>query len=801
VRSLVRVFTSAPGFAAVAVFTIAIAIGANTALFSVMNAVVLRPLDFPQPDSIVRYWARNQERNLDAPVIFWNKWLDLQANQTVFSHLAISVFNGATVTDGGEPEQVPTLLASSDFLPLLGLTPTLGRVFTAAEDKEGAPHVALISQRLWEQRYGRSPDVLGRTVTLDGTPHTIIGVLPRLPVPFNTPEVIHPRPYEVSYLGPNREFAGVWQVTARLKPGVSLAAAEAQVLDLHKRFIAANPAHPDATNVPRLRLLADEVYGNLNATFWVLAGAVAAVLLIACANIANLSLARVSARRKEIAVRLSLGATRAAIIRQFLGESLALTVAASAVGLLLAGWSLQGIQTLAGPQLPRAAEITLDPVVFAFAVGLALVGSLLVGLYPALQASRTDVGHVLKDTARGAIGGTAAKSFRGLLVIGQVALSLCLLICAGLLVLSFLRLQAVRPGFEPAGRAYGNINLPAAKYSTPELVRDFYARAQARLRAAPDFARAALTANLPLAGGGFLSPYLIQGRPVVPFSERPLATISNISADYFPTVGITLAAGRAFTDADRADTPQVAIINQTLAKKLFPGADPLDHAFVIGPNSDIVVRIVGVVHDVKTIGLNLPSPDEIYFPLTQRGPSFCTVVAQARPGLAASTVIPALRRVLAELDPHVALAAPQTMDQLVEQSLGVQRLTLALLLVFAGLAALLAAVGLYSVMAYAVTRRTGEIGVRLALGASPRDIFGLVLRAGGTQVGLGLALGFVASLGATRLLGQALFEVKPFDPLVYTVVALAFAAIAALACLIPARRAMQVDPLVALRTE
>ena len=799
-RSLLRT----PGFTAVAVLTLGVALGACTALFSVLQAVVLRPLPYPNPDTLVSVWALQPARNLQAPAVSWDKYLAFRDRRDVFAELSLSANVAFTLTEGkGDPEQVLGQQVSANFLPVLGLVPVQGRNFLPEEDRTGAAPVALISQRLWRTRFGSDPAIIGRIIRLDGTAREVIGLLPDpLPVPFLNTDILVTQARELPYLQPQQRDTAVFhQAIGRLAPGVTLAQASARLADAARQFAAAHPGKLDSANANEVRTLTQQVLGNLGGTFWALAGAVAAVLLIACANIANLFLARVSARRKEIAVRLSLGATRGTIVRQFLGESLALTVASSALGLLLAGWSLQGIQTLAGPQLPRAAEISLDPVVFAFAVGLALVGSILVGLYPALQASRTDVGHVLKDTARGAIGGTAAKSFRGLLVIGQVALSLCLLICAGLLVLSFYRLQAVRPGFDPAGRAYGNINLPAAKYSTPELVRDFYARAQERLRAAPDFARAALTANLPLAGGGFLSPYLIQGRPVVPFSERPLATISNISADYFATVGITLAAGRAFTDADRADTPQVAIINRTLAKKLFPDTDPLNHAFVIGPNSDIVVRIVGVAHDVKTIGLNAPSPDEIYFPLTQRGPSFCTVVARARPGLAASTVIPALRRVLAELDPHVALAAPQTMDQLVEQSLGVQRLTLALLLVFAGLAALLAAVGLYSVMAYAVTRRTGEIGVRLALGASPRDIFGLVLRAGGTQVGLGLALGFVASLGATRLLGQALFEVKPFDPLVYTVVALAFAAIAALACLIPARRAMQVDPLVALRAE
>jgi putative ABC transport system permease protein len=686
---------------------------------------------------------------------------------------------------------------------VLGLTPVRGRNFTVDEDRAGGAPVAMISQRLWQSRFGGDPRIIGRVVQIDGVAREIIALLPAtMPVPFNNTDILVTQARELPYLQPQqRDYAVFHQAIGRLAPGVTLEQANTRLKEMAQQFALANPGKLDSPNLNEVRTLAQQVLGNLGQTFWSLAGAVAAVLLIACANIANLFLARVSARQREIAVRLSLGAPRAAIVRQFLTESLAFTLVSAALGVLLAWWSLQGIQYLAGDQLPRGEQIALDGTVLAFAVGVALVGGLLIGFYPALQAARTEVGSVLKDHTRGAGGGAAAKSFRHLLVIAQIALSLCLLICAGLLVRSFLRLQRTEPGFATAGRAFGVINLPAAKYSSPELIREFYARAQERLRTAPGLAHAGLTANLPLAGGGFLSPYLVQGRPVVPISERPLATISNVSADYFTTLGITLKAGRGFADTDRADTPQVAIINETLARKLFPGADPLDHSFVIGPNSDIIARIVGVVRDVKTIGLNVPPPDEIYYPLTQRGPPFCTLVGLAQPGLAAPAVIPILRRALAEIDPALALANPQTMDTLLAQSIGVQRLTLALLLTFAAIAALLATVGVYSVMAYAVTQRTGEFGVRIALGATPGDIVRLVLRAGVTQIALGLALGFGGALVASQLLAQALFEVKPFDPLVFAVVAVVFAVVAFAACWIPAHRATKVDPLLALRTE
>ncbi len=803
-RFACRSLLKTPGFTAVAVVTLAVAVGACTALFSVLQAVVLRPLPYPDPDTLVSVWAVQAERNLRAPAISWDKYLAFRERRDVFRELSLAAGNAFTLADGkGEPEQVLGQQVSANFLPVLGLTLTRGRNFLPEEDRAGGAPVVMISPRLWQTRFGGDPAILGRVIRIDGVSREIIAVLPAdFPAPFNGTDVLVTQARELPYLQPQQRDSAVFhQAIGRLAPGVTLAQASARLREMAAQFAAANPGKLDAANTNEARTLAQQVLGNLGQTFWSLAGAVAAVLLIACANIANLFLARVSARHREIAVRLSLGAGRGEIIRQFLAESLLFTLVASVLGVLLAWWSLQGIQALAGQQLPRVGEIALDANVLGFALAVALAAGLLIGLYPALQASRTDVGTVLKDNTRGAGGGTAAKSFRHVLVVTQVALSLTLLICAGLLVRSFHRLQQTAPGFEAAGRAFGGISLPAAKYSSPELVREFYARAQERLRHIPGLARAGLTANLPLNNGGFLSPYLVKGRPVVPFSERPLATVSNVSADYFATLGIALKSGRFFADTDRADAPQVALINESLAKKLFPDADPLDHSFVIGPNSDTVVRIVGVVRDVKTAGLNVPPPDEIYYPLTQRGPPFCTLVGQAQPGLAAAAVIPLLRRALAELDPALALANAQTMDALLTQSVGVQRLTLALLLVFAAIAALLAVVGVYSVMAYAVAQRTGEIGIRMALGATPAHIRQLVLRAGSAQVALGLALGLGGAFAASRLLEQALYEVKPFDPLVFAAVATAFAAVAALACLIPARRATRVDPVVALRAE
>jgi predicted permease len=798
-----RSLTKTPSFTLIAVITMAVAIGACTSLFSVLQAVVLRPLPYPNPDTLVSIWASNAERNIEAPAISWAKYELYRERKDVFSDFSMSANNGFTLTEGkGEPEQVFGLHASANFLPVLGLTPEQGRSFTADEDREGGAPVAMIDRRLWENRFGADPAIIGRVVQIDGVAREIVGILPRLPAPFNTVQVIVPQPFNLPYLTPQqRNNAIMHQGIARLAPGVTIEQANLRVKEMNVQFKAANPAHIDANNQNDVRTITQQVLGNLGRTFWTLAGAVAAVLLIACANIANLFLARLTARQKEIAVRVSLGASRGSVVRQFLTESTVFSVAAGLLGVLLAWWSLQGIQVLAGPQLPRADEIALDPLVLAFALGVSLLAGLVIGLYPAFQASRTDVQVVLKDTSRGAGGGAAAKSFRHVLVVAQIALSLTLLICAGLLVLSFYRLQKAELGFAAAGRATGIINLPTSAYGKPELTREFFRQLQQRLREAPELAHGAAGIGVPMTGSGFFSPYAVKGRALPPIQERPLANIRTVTVDYFATLGIALRDGRFFTDQDRFGGEQVAIVNETLAKKLFPNENPLDQSFLIGPGGDTQVRIVGVIKDVKSAGLAVPPPDEIYYPRDQRGGAFLYVVGEAKPGLAAAAVIPALRRIVASIDPNVALATPQTLDALVEQSIGVQRLTMTLLICFSVIAALFAVVGIYSVMAYAVTQRVGEIGVRLALGASSGNILGLIFRTGAIQVAIGLVLGIAGSFAATRLLQEVLYEVKPFDPSVFAGVAAAFALVALLACLVPARRATKVDPMVALRAE
>jgi len=802
-RFALRSLTKTPGFTVVAVLTMAIAIGACTSLFSVLQAVVLRPLPYPKPETLVSVWAKNTERNLEAPALSWAKYELYKQRTDVFADISMSAGNSFTLTEGrGDPEQVNGWHVTANFLPVLGLQPIRGRNFTAEEDSDAGPNVAIIGRQLWETRFSSDPNIVGRVVQIDGVGREIVGVIPELPLPFNNTGVLVPKAGDLPYFPKaNRDNGIVHQALARLAPGVTLEVAQLRVNEMARQFAADRPNHVDAENRNELRTITQQVLGNLDRTFWTLAGAVAAVLFIACANIANLFLARVSSRHKEIAVRMSLGARRGEVVRQFLAESIVFSVAAGVLGVLFAWWSLRGIQINAGPQLPRADEIALNPAVLAFSLGTAFVSAILIGLYPALQASRTDVGTVLKDSTRGAGGGTAAKAFRQFLVVAQVAMSLTLLICAGLLVLSFYKLQRAELGFTVEGRAIGQLNLPAARYAKPEQIREFYRQLQQKIDEAPELASGGVAFGMPLTQAGFISPYAVQGRPVPDPTKQALSSVRYASVGYFNAMGIRLAEGRFFTAQDRADGERVIVINETLAKKLFPGASALDQVLLTGPQSATKNRIVGVIRDVKANGLAAPPPDEIYIPALQRSGAFMNVVAAAKPGLSAATVIPVLRRLLKELDPALALAQPQTMTSVVSQSIGVQRVTMALLLAFSAIAALLAAVGVYSIMAYTVAQRTGEIGVRMALGATPGNIMLLMLNSGAWQIGAGLGLGLLGASLSSRLLAQALYDVQPFDPYVFGAVAIAFALIAVLACLVPATRATKVDPLSALRAE
>jgi predicted permease len=803
-RFALRMLLKQPGFTAVAVVTMAIAIGANTALFSVVNAVVLRPIDYQQPDEIVRLWAVDPARNIEFPAVSWPRYAYFRDHATKLSDVSLSVFNAVTITDGREAEQVNNLMATANFFSALRLSPRLGRYFTSEEDREGAANVVLVSQHIWQTRFGGTDDVLNKQITIDGVAHTIIGILPTMPVPFNQVEIVIPRPLEVPFLPAQARDGGaaVWQLTARLKPGVTREGAQAELIHLNAQLVKERPELIDALNPLELRFFANEIIpAQLRLASWILVAAVGAVLLIACGNIANLSLARLSARSKEIAVRASLGAGRRALVRQFLVESFVVAALGAALGILLASWSLDGIRVLGATQLPRVEAVAIDGATLWFAFGATVLATLLVGLYPAWLATRTDMQSVLKDVGRGTTGGVANKRFRNLLVVVEVAASVVLLIGAALLLYSFARLNRAALGFDPAGVAVGTINLPQQSYPTKEKQREFARLLQEKLDAAPELAAGGAGAGVPLTGAVARTPYSIGGQPVLPLAERKLVNLRQVTPGFFKTLGITLREGRWLMATDTAEAPVVGIINETFAKKLSPGRSALGRTLLFGRDGEVKCEIVGVIQDVKSGGISAPVQEEIYFAHAQRGGSFFSIMGKAKPGMSAAAVIPVLRRVLRELDPNVAVAQPQTGGELVAQDLQGTRALSLLLGGFAVLAAILAAVGIYSVIACNVTQRTAEIGVRIALGASAADIFRLVLRSAGILIAIGLAIGLGLAVATSRALEQLLFEVQAFDPIVFAVVAIFFAAIGCVAALIPARRATLVDPLVALRAE
>ncbi|HVS51730.1 MAG TPA: ABC transporter permease [Opitutaceae bacterium] len=798
-RSLLK----SPGFTLVAILTIAIGIGANTALFSTFDTLVLHPLSLPQSDRLVRLWASNTSLGFNAPAMSWPRYEFVRDHQKSFSNISAAAFaTFAFSRPGADPEQVNALSVTASFFPTLGVAPIRGRNFTPAEDVAGAPNVALLSYEFWQRAFGGRDTAIGETMMLDGNSYTIVGVLaPALSNPFNTVLVFVPRPFEGVGLTPVQvqNGAGYLGVTARLAPGVSLAQAQAEVKTLAANYCAAFAERLDGKNDTPVVTFADELVGNSKPTFYVLLAAVGLVLLIACANVASLFLGRLSARHKEIAIRLSMGATRGQLVRQFLVESVLFSALAGVLGVFLAWWSLAAIQQLAASVLPTGVKLGLDVRVLAFTVGASALCALFVGLVPALQASRTGTADVLKDHARGSSGGPRSTRFRSGLIVGEVTLSVVLLVSSALLLASFVRLQRTPPGFNPRGLATAFVTIPVARYQTAPEQAEFFAQLLARLEAQPQVRSAAVAIGVPLSGFQPRSPYAIQGRPVPPLPERALANLDVVSEKYFSTMQIPLRAGRTFDAHDNDKAPNVCILSETFAQRLFPGRSAIGQVLLRGRDAEIKCEIVGVVGDVKSLGLNSPPFDDMYFPERQltRPATVLVVRTDGDP----ERLQPIIRSTVAALDSNQPIAVFQTMDSLLSQSLGFQRIAAWLTAIFAGVALLLSAVGLYSVLAYTVTQRTSEIGIRMALGAQRAQVISLVLGSGLRLVALGLVLGLAIAAGCSQLMQSLLFEVQPIDPLIYGGVATLFAAIATLACLFPSLRASRIDPLVALRME
>lgn len=793
-----RQLAKSPGFTFIAVLALALGIGANVALFSVINSVLLRPLPYHEPGRLVRLSSTNEQQNFTRIGFSYPRYLAVQSGHQVFSDLAFSVGNGFTITGRGDPQQVFGTHITANFLPTLGVQPLLGRNFSADEDRPGGEPVVLLGHTFWQRHFNADPSVLGQALTLDGRPHTIIGVLPPAmsAFPFNQQQVWVPRPAEVPFLVPAQLNGGgfFFQAIARLKPDSSLTQAQENMDVLAASYRDAHPKNVDAPSRIELVPLLEDAVGDQRRTYLLLFGAVGCVLLIACANVANLLLARFVGRRKEIAVRFALGARRAQVVRQLVIESLLVAIIGGGLGVVLAQWSLGALVTLGENLIPRAQEIALDPIALGFAVAIALATGVGMGVLPALQAAHVDVNDALKDATRGSSG--AGNRLRSILLVAEIALSLVLLIAAGLLLTSFARLQGVAPGFEPSGVFTAQIAPSPQKYRGEKLVT-FYAQLNEKLKTLPGVKAAALTDRVPLTGNQTPAPVAVAGRPVPPMSERPNANRHLVSPRYFTTLGIPLRAGRDFDERDSSKVPHVVIINETFAKKHFPDEDPLGRTLITGMGQ-MPSQIVGVVADVHSTNLNTPPEPDYFLPALQRPENFTSLLVRTEGDPAGATSL--VRAALKDIDPDLPLLNPQPLTALIAQNLANRKLAMFLLAGFAGLALLLASIGVYSVMAYLVTQRTAEIGIRMALGASPENVMGMVLQQGLRLALLGIVVGLAVAVSVTRLMQQALFGVQPHDPLIYAGLSLTILVVAALACWLPARRATKVDPLTALRT-
>ena len=796
-RYALRQLIASPGFTLVAVVGLALGIGATSALFSVVNAVLLRPLPYHEPERLVRLSSTNEATNLTRGGFSYSRYLEVQEGQRVFSDLALSVANASTLTGSGDPEQLVVLHASAALLPTLGLEPLLGRNFSADEDRRGGDRVALISHAMWQQRFNRDPSVLGQTLTIDGAPHTIIGVLPDAATafPLDRQQIWVPRPLEVPYAEALNNGGNWFRLIARLRPGVSLEQAREAMNVIAAGYRATRPANVDAPSRIELVPLLEDAVGAQRRSYLLLFGAVGCVLMIACANIANLLLARFAARRREIAARIALGASRGEVVRQFVTESMLLALLGGVVGVLLAGWAVRALVAFGADLIPRATEIRIDPNVLGFSLLATLGTGLAIGLLPALQASGVNVLDALKDAGRVSIG--SGRRLRASLFVVEVSLSLVLLIAAGLLLASFARLQRVEPGFEPEGVFTAELALSPQRY-TPEKIAAFYERLPQQLATLPGVTSAALTSRVPLTGIGTPTVMAVAGRPLPPLSERSGAYRHLVTPGYFSTLEIPIRAGRDFDERDNSRVPHVAIINETFARRFFPGEDPIGRTLITGmvqrPS-----RVVGIVADVRSNGLNSPPEADYFLPSLQRPENSTNILV--RTNMSPAAMAPLVREALRAVDPELPLLQPDALSTRIAQQVADRKFGLVLLGGFAALALVLASLGVYSVMAHLVAFRTSEIGLRMALGASPAAVMRMVLGHSRRLTLLGIAFGIAGALVVSRLMQQTLFDVDPADPLVYIVLSVTLLLVAECASFFPALRATRIDPLIALRAE
>jgi putative ABC transport system permease protein len=786
------------GFTIAAIVILAVGIGANTAIFTVASALLLRAFPYRDPQQLVSLQVKDKTEDHEATLARFELIRDRNRS---FQSVAAWATDTLNLTGQGEPLQVSVGRVSPNFFALLGVEPQLGRSFADDEGRpEGRP-VVVLSDAMWRTRFGADRNIVGQSVNLDGTPHTVVGILPAgVQYPFvGQTDVWIPRYFELTLIPPQRLRQGVGYLgmLARLRPGTTLTQAEAELGVLNEQYRQQNPTAPDASTAVTVLAapLRDVVVADVRGKVLLLAGAVAVVLLIACANVASLLLSRALGRKREIAVRTALGATRSTILRQLLTESLVLALAAGILGIGLSWIATRALITWGASQLPQGIPIGMDLRVLLFTLAVSLITGVLFGIFPALQLANTELHTTLREEGRGSSAGHTRARLNSLLVVGQVALSLLLLIGAALLLRSYARLLRIDPGLDPHNVLTMNISLPTVKYAKPQQQIDFFDELLRRITDVPGVRSAAISATLPLSSKR-ITPMLPEGQQNVPLAQRPFIDIEAISPQWLDAMRVPLRAGRAFTAADNAQAPKVVIVNETFARQFWPDQNPIGKHVMIGRWPD-AAEVVGVSADVKNRGLAQEPQAQVYIPFPQLPWSNMNLLV--RTAVPPQNLTSAIRAQIATVDPDQPVTGIQTVDELMDTSRTQPRFTMTLLGIFSMTALGLAVIGIYGVLAYSVAQRQHELGIRMALGAQSADILRLVVRQGLILAGSGIAVGIVAALLLTKVMSSLLYKVSARDLATFALTPMLFLAIALVTSYVPARRATKVDPMEAMR--
>ena len=800
----IRMLVKNPGVTIVAIIALALGIGANTAIFSVVNAVMLKPLPYKNGDGLVMVWEHNRTRNRTQNVVSPANFLDWKDQNNVFEDMAGFFDTVANLTEAGDPEEIPSQYVTANMFSLLGVYPMIGRAFEGEDGQDGRDNIVILSHGLWRRRFGGDPGIINQTIKLNGTPVTVIGVMPpdfQLFIKAGSLTGKQAEIWSPFSFGPNSRIrrGRYMSAVARLKPGVTVAQAQAEMTQIADALERQYPEFDTNWGV-NLVPMRQQFTGEISTPLLVLFGAVIFVLLIACANVANLLLARAAARQKDIAIRSALGASRSRIIRQLLTESVLLAVLGGVLGLLVAVWGVDLLLALAPKDLPPLAGVGINYFVLGFTLVVSLLTGLIFGLVPALQASKPNLNETLKEGGRSAASGERQHRVRNLFVVAEIAMALVLLIMSGLMIRSFARLQSVNPGFDPNNLLTARLLLPQSKYSNDQQRVAFFRQAIARIEALPGVRSVGAISFLPFTTLGAATGFTIEGQPAPAPGQSPTLDVRVCDPNYFQTMGIPIIRGRTFTEKEATEASHVVIISDAMARTYFPNEDPIGKRVRINMMEDPPpCEIIGVVGDSKHQGLDIEPRAMSYWPHPELAYSAMTIVARTTgdPLSYSGTVQSAVQ----SLDKDQPISDVRSMEQWLSDSVARARFITSLLGIFAAVALVLAMVGIYGVMSYSVTERTHEIGIRMALGANSTDVLKMVVRQGMSLALIGVGVGLAASFALTRVLAGLLFGVSVTDPVTFGLIATLLAGVAFVACAVPARRATKVDPMIALRYE